>query len=48
MFDLLIRNATLIDPAQSIHARQDVAFAGGRVAAVAGSLTDKTVSEVVS
>ena len=34
MYDLLIRNATLIDPAQSIHARKDVAFAAGRVIAV--------------
>lgn len=34
MYDLLIRNAMLIDPAQSIHAKKDVAFADGRVAAV--------------
>ena len=38
MYDLLIRNATLIDPAQHIHARRDVAFTGGRVALVADSI----------
>jgi dihydroorotase len=38
MYDLLIRNATLIDPAQRLHARRDVAFANGRVAAVAEHL----------
>ena len=27
MYDLLIHGATLIDPAQGIHARRDVAFA---------------------
>jgi len=34
-WDLLIRGGTLIDPAQSISARRDVAFTGGNVAAVA-------------
>jgi dihydroorotase len=38
-WDLLVRGGTLIDPAQSISARRDVAFTGGRVAAVAETLT---------
>lgn len=38
-WDLLVRGATLIDPAQSISARRDVAFSGGLVAAVAETLT---------
>lgn len=38
-WDLLIRGGTLIDPAQSISARRDVAFHGGVVAAVAQTLT---------
>ena len=29
MWDVLVRGATLIDPAQSISARRDVAFEGG-------------------
>lgn len=37
-WDLLVRGATLIDPARSIAARRDVAFAGGKVAAVAETL----------
>ncbi len=36
--DLLIRGGTLIDPAQSIAARRDIAFRGGKVAAVAETL----------
>ena len=33
--DLLVKGATLVDPAQGIHAPRDVAFSGGTVAAVA-------------
>lgn len=33
-YDLVIKNGTLIDPAQGIHAEIDVAFEDGRVAAV--------------
>jgi dihydroorotase len=34
-YDLLIKGGRVIDPAQGIDAIQDVAFAGGRVAAIA-------------
>jgi dihydroorotase len=37
-YDLLLKNGTLIDPAAGIHARQDVAFAGGTVADVGPDL----------
>lgn len=40
MHDLLIRNGRLIDPAQSIDRRLDVAMSGGRVAAVGQSLQE--------
>jgi dihydroorotase len=33
-YDLLLRGGILVDPAQNIHAPRDVAFAGGKVAAV--------------
>ena len=33
-YQLLIKNGTVIDPAQGIHARKDIAFANGRVSAV--------------
>jgi dihydroorotase len=47
MYELLIRNATLIDPAQQVHARKDVAFADGRVVAVADSLAPDEAREVI-
>ncbi len=37
-YDLLIENGTLVDPAQGIHDRRDVAFAGGVVAEVGPDL----------
>lgn len=45
-WDLLVRGATLIDPAQSISARRDVAFSEGRVAAVAETLTGDAVDTI--
>ena len=33
-YQLLIKNGTVVDPAQGIHACKDVAFANGRVSAV--------------
>jgi dihydroorotase len=47
MYDLLIRNATLVDPAQNIHGRKDVAFAGGRVAAVADAIAPGEAREAL-
>ena len=38
-WDLLIRGGTLVDPAQAISAKRDVAFSGGTVAAVAETLS---------
>ena len=37
-YDLLIKNGTLVDPAQQLNGRRDIAFAGGRVAAVGADL----------
>ena len=45
-WDLLIRGGTLVDPAQSISARRDVAFRGGKVAAVAETLSGEA-TEVI-
>ena len=45
-WDLLVRGGTLIDPAQSISARRDVAFSGGKVAAVGETLTGDAVEVV--
>src|SRR5438105_6618938 len=46
-WDLLIRGGTLIDPAQGVSARRDVALRGGRVAAIAESLASADAGEVV-
>ena len=46
-YDLLLSGGTLIDPAQAIHGAQDVAFAGGRVAAVAERIDPASARQVV-
>jgi dihydroorotase len=46
-YDLLLRGGTIIDPAQGIHTVQDVAFTGGRVAALGENLPATGASEVV-
>lgn len=46
-YDLLLKGGELIDPAQSLHARRDVAFSGGKVAAVAESIPADQAGEVV-
>jgi dihydroorotase len=46
-YDLLLKNGTLIDPAQSIHAVQDIAFSQGKVAAVGPNLPAAGAAEVI-
>lgn len=46
-YDLLIRGGTLIDPAQGVHAKRDVAFARGTVAAVAEEIPTTDAANVV-
>jgi dihydroorotase len=46
-YDLLIRGGTLLDPAQTLHARRDLAFTGGRVAAVAEEIPVAEAAAVV-
>lgn len=46
-YDLLLKGGTLIDPAQGLHAVRDVAFAGGRVAAVGEDLPRADAAEVI-
>ena len=47
IYDLLLKDGTLIDPAQQLHAVRDIAFADGTVAAVASGLARREASEVV-
>jgi dihydroorotase len=46
-YDLVIRGGTLIDPAQGVHARRDVAFAGGRVAALGESIPTEEATRAI-
>ena len=46
-YDLIIRGGTLVDPAQSIHVKRDVAFANGIVAAVGEDLSKSDAREVL-
>jgi dihydroorotase len=45
-YDLLLKGGRVIDPASDLDAVQDVAFAGGKVAAVAGDLSPSDAATV--
>ena len=45
--DLLIKGGELIDPAQKIHAKRDVAFAGGLVVAIGDDLPREEARQVL-
>src|ERR1017187_9314047 len=47
MYDLLIQGGTLIDPAQGIHSRRDIAFSSGKVVAVGENLRAADATRVV-
>ncbi len=46
-YDLIIKNGTLIDPGQSIHAVKDVAFTNGRVSAISDEIPTSEAREVL-
>lgn len=46
-YDLIIKNGTLIDPGQSIHAVKDVAFTNGRVSAISDEIPTFEAREVL-
>ena len=46
-YDLLLKGGEVIDPSQSLHARRDVAFSGGKVAALAESIPAGQARETV-
>src|SRR4026207_695095 len=48
MYDLVISGGTLVDPAQGIHDRRDVAFTGGHVATVAPEIPVEQARQVVN
>lgn len=46
-YELVIKNGTVVDPAQGIHARKDVAFANGRVSAISDEIPTSEAREVL-
>ena len=46
-YDLLVKGGTVIDPAQGLNAVRDVAFVGGKVAAVEESISEGEAAEVL-
>ena len=46
-YELIIKNGTLVDPAQDIHARKDIAFMNGRVSAVSDAISTTGAREVL-
>jgi dihydroorotase len=47
MYDLIIKNGTVVDPAQALHAPRDVAVQGGKIAALLEPGTGAQAGEVV-
>ncbi|MGH2458626.1 MAG: amidohydrolase/deacetylase family metallohydrolase [Chloroflexota bacterium] len=47
MYDLVIKNGTLVDPARGMHTKQDVAFASGAVATVADNVATTDAARVI-
>ena len=46
-YDLIIKNGTVVDPAQGVHARKDVAFANGYVSAISDAIPTSEAREVL-
>lgn len=47
VYDLVIKNGTVIDPSQGLHAQRDIAIAGGKIAAVAEHISDGNAHDVI-
>ncbi len=45
--EIIIKGGTVIDPAQGLHGRRDVAIAGGRIAAIEESIPDGDALDVI-
>ncbi len=47
-YDLIVKNGTLVDPAQDIHAQKDIAFANGCVSTVSNDIPSSAARDVVN
>ncbi len=46
-YDIVIKNGTVIDPSQNLHAKKDVAIAGGKITAVEDHISDGEARDVI-
>lgn len=46
-YDLVIKNGTVVDPAQGVHAKKDIAVAGGKIAAIKDYVSDNDTHDVI-
>lgn len=46
-YDIVIKNGTVIDPSQGLHAKKDIAVAGGKIRAIQDSIPDKDTHDVI-
>jgi dihydroorotase len=46
-YDIVIKNGMVVDPSQGLHARKDIAVAGGKIAAITDSIPDKDTHDVI-
>lgn len=46
-YDIVIKNGTVVDPSQGLHAKKDIAVAGGKIRAIEDSISDKDTHDVI-
>ena len=46
-YDLVIKNGTVIDPSQGIHAKKDIAIAGGKIVAIHEYVSDGDTHDLI-
>ena len=46
-FDIVIKNGTVVDPSLALHAKRDIAIAGGRIVAVEEHVSDNDTHDVI-
>ena len=42
-FDLLIKNATVLDPSRDIHEKKDIGVASGKIRSIENSIPDSNI-----
>ena len=47
VYDIVVKNGTVIDPSQGLHAKKDIAVVGGKVHAVEDHISDSDALEVI-